>query len=178
MMVLGDNDRELAPREFHLPSTTDWTKISMLFNSLDLQKVGLYAGVWGGKAGKLWLDDWSVEEVGPVNVLHRPGTPVTVRSEDGATTFAEGKDYAALGEGQLHPWRDDGEAAALKLIPGGRIHDGDKLRVSWYHSMLVNDSQVTVCMAEPEVYEIVDREVKLLTERLHPRRIVLNMDEI
>ena len=48
------------------------------------------------KAGKFWLDDWSLEEVGPLNVLHRPGTPVTVRDSAGRTTYTEGKDYAAL----------------------------------------------------------------------------------
>jgi hypothetical protein len=178
MMALGDNDRELAPREFHLASTTDWTKISMVFNSLDLEKVRLYAGVWGGKSGKFWLDDWSIEEVGPVNVLHRPGTPVTVRSDDGATTYQEGVDYAPLGDAQPHLWRDTDDPAPLKILSGGHIHDGDRLRVSWYHSMLVNDSQITVCMAEPEIYDIFDHETQLLAEHLHPKRVLLNMDEI
>ena len=68
----------------------------MLFNSLNYDQVSPYAGLWGGKAGKVWLDDWSIEEVGPVNVLRRPGTPVTVRSENGAVTYTEGKDYAPL----------------------------------------------------------------------------------
>ena len=44
--------------------------------------------------------------------------------------------------------------------------------------MLIHDSQVTICMAEPELYEIYDREAKLLAEHLHPRRVLLNMDEI
>ena len=176
--VLADKDRDLAPREFHVPATTDWRKLSLLFNSLDLAKVRVYAGVWGGKSGKFWLDDWSVEPVGPVNVLHRPGTPVTVRSSDGATTYREGVDYAPLGAGQLHVWRDTEDTAPLKLLPGSRIHEGDRLRVSWYHSLLINDSQVTVCMAEPEIYEIFERETRLLAEHLHPRRVLLNMDEV
>ncbi len=177
MLVLADS-RELAPREFKLAGTTDWRKISMLFNSLSYERVRVYAGVWGGKAGKLWLDDWRVEEVGPVNVLRRPGTPVTVRSEDGKVLYTEGQDYAPLsGQGQS-PWREDNEALALKLLPGGRISDGERLRVSWYHSMLIHDSQVTVCMGEPAVFEIFDHEAKLLAERLHPRRVFLNMDEV
>ncbi len=177
MVALVDN-RSLAPREFRLPATGDWRKISMLFNSLTYDRVRLYAGLWGGKSGRVWLDDWSVEEVGPVNVLHRPGTPVTVRSEEGTVTYEEGKDYGPLGDANLRPWRDEGEAAPLKILPGGRIHEGDRLRVSWYHSMRIHDSQVTVCMAEPEVYEIFDHEARLLAERLHPRRVLLNMDEI
>jgi hypothetical protein len=171
-------DRALAPREFHMPSTTDWRKLSLLFNSLEFDKVSLYAGLWGGQAGKVWLDDWTIEEVGPVNVLHRPGTPVKVENEDGSVVFAEGKDYTPLQDPQLNPFKDDGDALPLKVLPGGRIHDGDRLRVSWYHSMLIHDSQVTVCMAEPELYDIFDHEVKLLVEHLQPRSVLLNTDEI
>jgi hypothetical protein len=171
-------DRELAPREFHVPATSDWRRVSMLFNSLSFDQVSLYAGLWGGKAGKVWLDDWSVEEVAPINVLHRPGTPVTVRSDDGSTTFIEGKDYATLKDPNLQPWHEDKEALPLKILPGSRIHDGDRLRVSWYHSMIIHDSQVGVCMAEPALYEIYDHEAKLLAEKVQPRSILLNMDEI
>ena len=177
-VTLLSGERQLAPRTFKIPSTTDWRKVTMLFNSLEGGKVRVYAGVWGGKAGKLWLDDWSIQETGPVNVLHRPGTPVTVRSADGSMTYAEGKDYAPLQNAQLHPWRDEADATSLRILSGSRIEDGEKLRVSWYHSAIVHDSQVTVCMAEPAVYEIFDHEAKLLSERLHPKKVFLNMDEI
>jgi hypothetical protein len=170
--------RQLAPRDFKLSPTADWRKLTMLFNSLNCDKVSLYAGVWGGRAGKVWLDDWSLEEVGPIRVLRRPGTPVVVRDETGTVTYTEGKDYAMLREPQLRLWRDDGEAVPLKLLRGGHILDGARLKVSWYHSMIINSSQVPVCMAEPALYEIMDREVKLLAERLHPRRVMLSMDEI
>ena len=171
-------DQSIAPRDFNVPVTTDWRKVTMLLNSLDFDRVRFYAGVWGGKSGKFWLDDWSLEEVGPVKVLHRPGTPVAIRSADASTTYTEGKDFTFLDDPQQNRWRDDGEAAVLKIPPGSRIHDGDQLRVSWYHSMVVNDSQVTVCMAEPAVYDIFDHESKLLAEHLHPRKVFLNMDEI
>ena len=171
-------NRELAPRQFNLPATTDWRKLTMLFNSLSYDKVRLYAGLWGGKAGKLWLDDWNVEEVGPMNVLRRPGTPVTVRSEDGAVTYLEGQDYAPLQSARLRPGRDEPMALPLKLPPGSRIREGQHLRVSWYHSMIIYDGQVTVCMAEPELYDIFDHEARLLAERVHPRRVLLSMDEV
>ena len=177
LMALVKN-RELAPRTFTLPATGDWQKITMLVNSLSFDSVRLYAGVWGGKAGKLWLDDWTVEEIGPLNVLHRPGTPVTVRSEDGATTYAEGKDYAPLVDPGYSPFRVDREAPTLKLLPGGRVQDGQRLRVSWFHPMIVHDGQITVCMAEPALYNIFEEEAQLLAARLHPRRVLLNMDEI
>lgn len=176
-MALADG-HDLAPRQFRLSATADWRKISFIFNSLDRSNVNLYAGMWGGKSGKLWLDDWTIEDAGPVNVLHRPGTPVTVRSNDGATTYTEGRDYASLNSPDFNVWRGDSTPAVLKLLPGSRIADGQRLRVSWYHPLLLGDSQVTVCMAEPELYEIFDHEARLLAEHLHPHRVLLNMDEV
>ena len=177
MMALA-GDQELAPRQFNLAATEDWREISWLFNSLDREKVLLYAGMWGGRSGRLWLDDWRVEEVGPVNLLRRPGTPVTVRNAAGTITYTEGKDYAPWENRGFSPWRDDGAARSLSILPGGRITEGETLKVSWYHSLLVNDSQVTVCMAEPAVDEIFDHEARLLAEKVHPRRVLLNMDEV
>ena len=164
-------DRALAPMDFDVPETSDWRKLTMLFNSLDCQTVRLYAGTWRGRSGRLWLDDWTLEEVGPLNVLHRPGTPVTVRSEDGSITYVENRDYAPLEDPNYSPYRVDHEAPPLKLLPDSQIQAGQRLRVSWYHSLAINQSQVTVCMAEPEVYEIFDHEAALLAERLHPRHV-------
>jgi hypothetical protein len=175
--VLAKN-RSLAPRTFNLGPSADWRKLTFVFNSLSFEAVNLYAGIWGGKGGKLWIDDWTVEEVGPLNVLHRPGTPVTVRSEEGQGTYIEGRDYAPLMDADYSPYRVDRAAPPLKLLPGGRIQEGQRLRVSWFHPMAIHDSQVTVCMGEPALYEIFDEEAKLLAERLHPRRVLLNMDEI
>jgi len=95
-----------------------------------------------------------------------------------ATVYAEGRDYAPLRSPDFNVWRGDSQPAVLKLLPGGRITNGQPLRVSWYHPLLINDSQVTVCMGEPEVYEIFDHEAKLLADHLHPRAVVLGTDEI
>lgn len=177
MTVLADG-RSLSPQQFPIKPTADWQKIVMVFNSLYFDTVRLYAGVWGGRSGRFWLDDWSIEEIGPMNVLNRPGTPVTVRSENGKVTYREGVDYAPLRDPQLNFNWLDRAAPTLKILPGSRIRDGQRLRVTYYHGMSINRGQVTVCMAEPEVYEIFDHEAKLLAEYVRPRRVLLNMDEI
>jgi len=171
-------NRQLAPRTFNLASTTDWRKLTLVFNSLNLESVRLYAGLWGGREGQVWLDDWTVEEAGPLNVLRRPGTSVTVQSEDGSMSFEEGRDYAPLQDPDFSFWNVDRPAPALRLPPGSRIREGVRLRVGWFHPMVIHDSQVTICMAEPELYEIWDHEAKLLAEHLKPRRVLLNMDEV
>lgn len=177
LVLVGD--RQLAPRSYNLASTGDWRKLVMIFNSLDYESVNIYAGIWDGKSGKFWLDDWTIEEIGPINVIRRPGTPIAVRSEDGATIYEEGRDFEKLIDPEYNPYRvPDGPALALKLTPDSRIKPGQRLKVSWYHSMLIHDSQVTICMAEPEIYEIIDHEAKLLAEHLHPKKILLSMDEV
>jgi hypothetical protein len=177
-MTLLAKDREIAPRSFNLPATTGWREITTDFNSLEYDRINLYAGVWGAKSGRLWLDDWSLEEVGPVNVLNRPGTPVTVRSEEGDITYSEGKDYAPLKDSRFALYRPDHEAALLQIPSGSRIKNGQRLRVSWFHPEVIYDGQITVCMAEPELYEIFDHEAALMAKHLQPRRFLLNMDEI
>jgi len=179
MMQVLAGDRSLAPREFKLAPTADWRQLTMLFNSCSNETVRIYAGMWGGKSGKLWLDDWVLEEVGPLNVLHRPGTPVSVRSADGATTYTEGQDYAPLVDKHFNPYRvPQGAGVPLRLPHGSRIADGQQLKVSWYHPVLIHDSQVSLCMAEPKLYEIMDEEAQLLAQHLHPRRVLLSMDEV
>lgn len=176
-LVLADG-RNLAPRTFDIERTAGWRRLAFVFNSLEFDKVKLYAGMWQGRSGKLWVDDWSIEEIGPVNVLHRPGTPVTVKSADGSVVYEEGRDYATLTDTRFRLYAPDHEPAVLRILRDGRIEDGDRLRVSWYHPMIIHDSQITICMAEPEVYEIWEREAELLSRYLEPKRILLNMDEI
>jgi len=104
---------------------------------------------------------------------------VVVKSEDGSVIYEEGKDYAPLVDPNFHLWTNfDRPAPTIRILPGSRIKDGQRLRVSWYHPMLIYESQVTVCMGEPAVYEIFEHEAKLLWERLRYRKVLLNMDEV
>lgn len=179
LLVLSGN-KDIAPRSFNLAPTGDWKKLTMIFNSLEFSRVNLYAGIWGGKQGKFWIDDWKIEEVALYNVLRRPGTPVVVKNEDGTIIYEEGKDYEKIVDSYFNPYRRDFDYPQPSIvIPiGSRIKNGEYLRVSWYHPMLIYDSQVTVCMAESSLYEIFDHEAKLLWERLKYRKVILNMDEI
>lgn len=137
----------------------------------------VYAGVWGGKAGRFWIDDLQIEEVALLNVLRRPGTPVTVRSEDTGESYEEGKDFGQIKD-RLLTFRFDHEPPSIKLLPGSRIKDGERLRVSCYHGMGVHQGQVSICMSEPEVYEIWSKQAVLMHKYLAPTKYLLSMDEI
>ncbi|MFP4058788.1 MAG: hypothetical protein ACLF0G_18115 [Candidatus Brocadiia bacterium] len=177
VQVLAPEGRALAPWDPRLPATTDWRKVVLGFNSLGYSKVRIYAGAWRAREGRFWVDDLAVEEVGLVNVLRRPGTPVAVKGEKTGRLYEEGRDYAAVADPRL-TFRFDHEAPPIRALPGSRIGEGERLRVSWYHGMAVNRGQVSVCMSEEKLYDIWRRQAALLEEHLAPRRYLLSMDEI
>ena len=177
MLVMSQDGRNLAPWEPGIASTTDWRKVVMGFNSLNYGSVKVYAGVWGGKSGKFWVDDFEIEEVGLLNILRRPGTPVTVKSAETGMVYEEGKDFAPINDPKLN-FRFDHDAPLIEIIPESRIKDGERLRVSYYHGMGVNRGQVSVCMSEPKLYEIWKEQAKLIHQYLAPGKYLLSMDEI
>jgi len=177
IQVLTADGRELAPFDPRIPSTTDWRHVVMGFNSLDYEIVRIYAGAWGGKAGRFWIDDLELEEVGLLNVLRRPGTPVTVRDAKSGQIYEEGKDFAPIKDDRLN-FQFDHESPSIEILPGGRIQGGQRLSVSYYHGIAIYDGQVTICMSEPKPYEIWGRQAELIHRHLGPSKYLLSMDEI
>jgi hypothetical protein len=171
---------KLSPsyRRFLCPTAiAAWRKVTLGFNSGERERVRTYAGVWGGREGRFWIDDLRIEEVGLVNVVRRPGTPLAVRSDENDNVYEEGVDFQPVGDPIL-TFRFDHDGPAIRLLPNSRIRNGERLRVSYYHGQSINDGQVSICMSEPEVYDIWATQARLLREHLAPRRFLLSMDEI
>ncbi|MGQ9729744.1 MAG: hypothetical protein ACUVX8_00590 [Candidatus Zipacnadales bacterium] len=171
-------DRNIASRRPTMKPTQDWKEWGLEFNSLEATQVRIYVGLWGGKTGKLWVDDLSIEEVGPLNILHRPGTPVHVTRADTGEVCEAGRDYELPVDEKLLNRDPTREAPSIKIPPGSRLHNGDRLRVSYYHAVIIGSGQVSICMSEPEVYEIWETQSRLLHEHLAPTKFLLSMDEI
>ncbi len=157
--------------------TFDWKRVSVTFSSGDFDQARIYAGTWGGRTGRFWLDDLSVEEVGMNNVLRRDGCPFELRSADGATLYEEGRDYAPVIDERLLDFSER-PPLTVKLLPGTRIKDGEVLQASWYHAAQVADRQVSVCMSAPGLYEHYEQVAAKLAEVLPSRKFLLSMDEI
>lgn len=177
IQVLTADGQALAPWDPRLPSTTEWRKLVFGFNSMSHTMVRIYAGVWGGKSGKFWIDDLEIEEVGLVNVLRRDGTPVRVVSESSGQVYEEGVDYAPITDPKLD-FQFNHDGPPIRLLPESRIRPGERLLVSYYHGMSINNGQVSACMSEPEVHDILRANARLIHEKLAPRRWMLSVDEI
>jgi hypothetical protein len=176
-VLTSDSQRAVSFQTFHTERTQDWTHYDLVFNSLDQHDARLYLGSWSGKEGKLWWDDLRVEEIGLVNVLRRPGCPVTVRGENGAA-YQEGRDYEKIVDPQLHPWRGYHEPPVIHLTSSTRIREGERLRVSYYHPIIVYEDRITSCITEPKVFADWREEVQQANELLHPAAFFMSHDEM
>ena len=160
-----------------LPPTQDWKQYHVVFNSLGYDEVRIYVGTWGARSGRVWWDDLQMEEVGLLNVLRRPGCPVTVRGEDGRG-YEEGRDFAPVHDPNLNPHQIYHEPPVIHLTPSTRIKEGERLRVSYYHPVVIWRDQVVNCLTDPMVYELLEDEVRRVEELLHPSSFFMQHDEI
>jgi hypothetical protein len=186
LLALGASkgNPQLTFHEGGVEATQDWKPLEVVFNSLDNSEVNLYAGQWGGQSGKLWVDDLSLEELPLVNVLRRDGCPFTVISEDGRTVYEEGKDFLPVRDAKLgrDPWPGEYNfrhpGATLRLTDKSRIKDGDRLRVSWYHPVIVHGEQMMCCLTEPKVYDVLRDQARRVNELFKPKTFFMSHDEI
>jgi len=118
-----------------------------------------------------------MEEIGLVNVLRRPGCPVTIRGEDG-TAYEEERDFKRVVDPVLNPWHAWHEAPLIKLTASTRIKDGARLRVSYYHPIIVYEDRVTSCLSEPRIFEDWRQEVKQADQLFHPAAYLMSHDEL
>jgi hypothetical protein len=176
-VLTADAQAAINFQTFRAERTQDWTHYDLVFNSLDHAEARLYVGSWYGREGKLWWDDLSIEEIGLVNVLRRPGCPVTVRGENG-TVYEEGRDYEPIVDPQLHPWRAYHEPLVIRLTANTRIAEGERLRVSYYHPLIVYEDRVTSCLSEPKIFQDWREEVRQADELFHPAAFFMSHDEL
>jgi len=168
--LLGHYSREIGLNQ-------EWTRMTLGFNSLANRFVDLTIGIWEGRSGTVWIDDLEIEEVGLLNVLRRPGTPLQVKSLHSGMVYQEGVDYATVRDPQ-HDFQFDRPSLPIRLLPGSRIRPGEQLLVSYYHGAAIKRNQVSVCMSEPEVYRIWQQQARRIVSWLQPKKFFLNMDEI
>jgi hypothetical protein len=174
------DNRDLAIYNAVAPSpTSGWRQVTTSFNSWYADRIDLTFGAFYGVKGKVWIDDVQVEEVGLMNVIRRDGAPLTVRDEKTGMVYQEGRDFAAVSDPNLdflwtHPM------PAIHLLPGGRIHDGARLRVSYYHGTTIfagTATDVPLCPSTAKLREIWKQQFPLIEKYLAPKRYFIDIDE-
>ena len=175
--VHGKDSRILMELNPILQISGDWQKMTLGFNSCDNSTVKLFLGLSNWVSGKLWVDDLGIEEVAPLNVLSRPGAPVTVRNKKTGATYEESYDYAPIVDSKMN-FRFDHEEPLVKIIPNSSIKDDDRLLISFYQGIALHESQVSFCMSEPKLFELWHDQALAIHEAIAPTKYFLNVTQV
>ena len=184
LFAMSPLGRVLSHSNLGVKRDQDWTLHHVVFNSLENSEIRFYAGVWGCRSGRLWMDDLQLVEEPFVNLVRRPGCPLVVKSEQGDVTYLEGRDFAELKDTKLgvSPWQGEFDVyhapPVLTLPPDSQIKDGQKLRVSFFHAVTIYDNQVPCSLTEPKVFEIVEDQIRRVQKLFEPKTFFLSHDEI
>lgn len=118
-------------------ATQNWTQYTLDFNALECNSTATVTFTITDEqtTGKIWIDDFSIQEVGLYETIRRPSCPVVVKSADGLKTYSENKDYTIEIPAPRRTccFIDIQNNQGTLRIPGGSsIKTGDSLNVSWF----------------------------------------------
>jgi hypothetical protein len=181
--------RSLTYTAFSIPATTQgWQKLEVVFNTLENTQMNIYAGVWGGREGTIWFDDFEIRDAGFMNILRRKGTPVTLRNLTKSTIPKEGIDLDSILDpfitANLGNYGPSHFVRSPRLKPNSSITNGDSIFVEYFHPFTaVSDNQYSgstmVCVSEPEVEMILQDQFQRVDSLFHsPDWFFFQHDEI
>lgn len=177
--ALAEDGTSLQWANLGFQPTQDWTEHHAVFNSQKFSQANLYLGVWGAESGDLWWDDASIEEVAFLNMVRRPGAPLTVRTAEGKV-LQEGTDYDQLADPKMgsEPWL--GEFTVYHTPPElkTKLPTGTKLTADYYHALTVYDGQVMICPSEPQTEEVLRDQMQRMHKLWGAKAYMMSHDEI
>ena len=162
--------------------TQGWTTHHVVFNSLSNSTVNVYFGVWGGTTGSLWWDNAAIEELAFLNLIRRPGAPLTILTEGGAT-LVEGADFSTLTDPLMGSVPYPGVYDVYHFPPhlqllSNTLTNGTRLRASWYHAATVYDGQAMICPSEPAALNLLHDQAQRMHAAWGARGYFMSHDEI
>ena len=163
-------DRTLNYDDLGVKPTQDWKTHTTLFNSLDNHEVNVYFGCWDGGSGSVWFSDAKIEEIGLLNVLRRPGAPLTVRRETASggnaesTPLVEGTDFERVVDPHLgnNPYPGEYDLYHQPPTIHTKLPSGTRLRVSYYHPMIIYGGSVMIALSVPKTMELLRDQARRL----------------
>ncbi len=158
--------------------TQDWTRHDILFNSLDHAAIALYLGQWGASRGTLSWRHATIEETGLVNLVRRPGAPLTIQGENGPIAEGPQVDRVVDAKTGRRAWPGDYDSWHQAPTIRTRLPEGAQVRLSYYHAMVVGDGQVMICPSEPKSLTLITDSIRRIDTLFHAGTYFLSHDEI
>jgi hypothetical protein len=177
--------RVLAHTAYGLSGTSNgWKQVQVVFNTLEYARMNLYVGLWGGGTGTFWVDDFEVRENGLANVLRRGGTPLHVKSADGAMEYREGADFAPVADTRMasgiYPWH---QPPTFRRLAGGSLRNGDSIDIAFFHPVTTYGNedgigQNMVCLSEDTLYSILRDQFARVDALYSSSQYLMQHDEV
>lgn len=186
LTAINEKDQPLCWEEYKVEPTQEFKPLAFTLNTQDSRKIQFRVGVRRGGGGTIWFDNLKVEPGGWVNLVRRAGAPLKFTSMDGQTVYEEGRDCPHIADPKLgqvpfrgiyQPWY---EQPKIPLPWDSRIRPAQKVRVSYYHALPIalTGNQVTACMAEPKVYELLAKNLRQVRDVVRPDGYYMEHDEM
>jgi hypothetical protein len=160
--------------------TQDWTEVNAVFNPLDASRVRIQLGCWDGDTGVFQWSAPRIEEVGLLNLVRRPGAPLTARLEDGLP-LVEGTHFDRAADPLLGKAPKIGGFSEWHEPPRlrSRMPEGTRMRLSYYHALTFPDAgQMMMCFHEPKAREILKDQARRLHAIFKAKAYFMSFDEI
>jgi CubicO group peptidase (beta-lactamase class C family) len=174
----GNRQRRHSYANLRVAANQDWTRHSIIFNSLEADTIDFSVGVTGARRGTLWFDDIGIVPAGFTYLVRREITPLSVKSEDGKTLYREGEDFEPLSTQSLSFGREVPAAPVLRLTERSRIRDRQALLISWFHSATIYNDQKICSVQEPRVFDLMDEQIRKTVKVWPTGALFMNYDEI
>lgn len=177
--VLTKEGRALNYQNLGVKSNQDWTEHHVVFNSLDHSEATLYLGCWGGSGGEVWWDDLRWESAGFLNVVRRPGAPLSVRRDDDSA-LTEGNEMEFMKDPRMGtvPWKGEYEVWHEPPVLRTSLPDGTRLKASFYHAITIYDGQAMICPSEPETVALLKDQARRMHALWGAKGYMMSHDEI
>lgn len=172
--VTGDGRALAFMRSIGFAPSQDWTRVDVVFGSLDHERVTVWLDGRRPTRGTLEWRDWRIEEVGPVNLVSRPSTPFQIAGLTAGVEFDAPRD-TLLG---MRPWRGQYERWHDPPVLRVRQPDGTRLRASWWFVPVLYHGQVTICPSEPATMELLADQARRVRARFGAAGYLMMHDEV
>lgn len=182
--ALTGKGRSLSYTNLRTQSTQDWREHHVTFNSLDNTEFNLYIGAWGPQKGSVWISEPKISECGAVNLIRRETAPISVQEvlkSGERRTLSEDMDFEKwtdekLGRvpygGEYNVWHTPPDIKLKKTLP-----NGTELRVSYYHTHIVYDGQVSAASNDQDFQDLLDDQIERMTRLFPTADFMMSHDE-
>lgn len=172
----ADGADYLSFQGYDFSTAKEFTKYSYILNTKEELELSLGIYMFEDAKGSFWIDDISVKEIGPRNLIRRTGAPFVLYSQNGGV-YEEGSEFV------VQKTADGANDFEIKLTEKGASRKDAELYADYYALVVIDGprsrNQIGTCLSEPDVFAYYKENFRLLFSAFPKENgAFLNYDEL